>query len=204
MPNSIIKKQGILQQANDWKLQADLDKKLQSQDIVQTSLKPDIVIQSAATSSLSLSNWQLLGRKDARVHMKWRKQSKQTYQLCAKNVDGNLAVPSRGGLSGLSSTISMDHIELPRHCRKTTQSCSKSARTSCRKSIQLAMVEKRPEELEAIQWGVVIIWSLLIRRHESVMSLKDRMCMCRVLFQTFVSYRLKIVKQYMAVMSCIL
>ena len=121
MPTSIIKKQGILQQANDWKLQADLDKKLQSQDIVQTSLKPDIVIQSAATSSLSLSNWQLLGRKDARVHMKWRKQSKQTYQLCAKNVDGNLAVPSRGGLSGLSSTISMEHIELPRHCRKTTQ-----------------------------------------------------------------------------------
>ena len=54
MPTSIIKKQGILQQANDWTLQADLDKKLQSQDIVQTSLKPDIVIQSAATSSLSL------------------------------------------------------------------------------------------------------------------------------------------------------
>ena len=27
----------------------------------------------------------------------------------------NLAVPTRGGLSGFSNTISMDHIELPRH-----------------------------------------------------------------------------------------
>jgi len=38
----------------------------------------------------------------------------------------------------------------------------------------LAMVEKRPGELEAIQWGVVIIWSLLIRRPESVLGFKDR------------------------------
>ena len=35
------------------------------------------------------------------------------------------------------------------------------------------MVEKRPGELEAIQWRVVIIWSLLIRRPESVLGLKD-------------------------------
>ena len=34
---------------SDWTLQADLDKKLQIPDIVQTSLRPDIVIQSIAT-----------------------------------------------------------------------------------------------------------------------------------------------------------
>ena len=67
----------------------------------------------------------------------------------------NLAVSSRSGLSRLSSPIGIDNIELPSHCRKTTKSCSESAGTSFRKSIQLAMVEKRPGELKAIQWGVV-------------------------------------------------
>jgi len=42
----------ILQQASDWTLQADLDKKLQFPNIVQTSLRPDIVIQSTATKCL--------------------------------------------------------------------------------------------------------------------------------------------------------
>ena len=49
MPTSNAKKQGILQQASDWTLQADLDKKLQFSDIVQMVLRPDIVIQSTAT-----------------------------------------------------------------------------------------------------------------------------------------------------------
>jgi len=46
MPTSSTKKQGIIQQANDWVLQADLHRKLQFPDIVQTSLRPDIVMQS--------------------------------------------------------------------------------------------------------------------------------------------------------------
>jgi len=37
IPTSNAKKQGILQQASEWTLQADLDKKLQFTDIVQTS-----------------------------------------------------------------------------------------------------------------------------------------------------------------------
>ena len=44
MPTSNAKKQCILQQASDWTLQANLDKKLQFPDIVQTSLRPDNVI----------------------------------------------------------------------------------------------------------------------------------------------------------------
>ena len=52
MPTSNSKKQDILQQASDWTIQADLDKKLQFPDIVQTSLRPAIVIQSQSTLSL--------------------------------------------------------------------------------------------------------------------------------------------------------
>ena len=52
MPTSSAKKQGIIQQASDWTLQADLDKKLQVPDVVQTSLRSDVVIQSTATKRL--------------------------------------------------------------------------------------------------------------------------------------------------------
>jgi len=52
MPTSNAKKHGILQQASDWTLQADLGKKLQFPDIVKTSLRPDIVIKSTATKRL--------------------------------------------------------------------------------------------------------------------------------------------------------
>jgi len=38
--------------ASDWTLQADLGKKLQFPDIVKTSLRPDIVIQSTAKKRL--------------------------------------------------------------------------------------------------------------------------------------------------------
>ena len=47
MPISNTTKQGIIQQATDWTLKADLDKKLQFP--IQTSIRPDIVIQSTAT-----------------------------------------------------------------------------------------------------------------------------------------------------------
>ena len=52
MPTSNAKKQDILQQASEWTIQTDLNRKLQFPDIVQTSLRPDIVIQSAATKRL--------------------------------------------------------------------------------------------------------------------------------------------------------
>ena len=67
MPTSNAKKQGILQQASDWILQADLDKKQQFPKIVQTSLRP--VIQSTATKCLVIVEGQYLGRKGARAHM---------------------------------------------------------------------------------------------------------------------------------------
>ena len=108
----------------------------------------------------------------------------------------NIAVPCRGRLSWFSSTISMDHIELIGHSRKTTQSCSESARTSCnesartscsenartscRKSTQLTLAQNTTWELDAIQWRVVILWSLLFNRPESVLCLIDRNTLCRV------------------------
>ena len=52
MPTSITKKQDISRQASDWTLQADMDNKMQFPEIVQTSLRPDIVIQSTATQRL--------------------------------------------------------------------------------------------------------------------------------------------------------
>ena len=69
MPTSNAKKQGILQPASDWTLQADLDKKLQFPDIVQTSLRPDIVIQSTAIKQLVIVELTVLGRKGTRAHM---------------------------------------------------------------------------------------------------------------------------------------
>ena len=53
----------------------------------------------------------------------------------------NMAVPCRGRLSWFSSTISMDHIELIGHSRKTTQNCSESARTSCNESARTSCSE---------------------------------------------------------------
>ena len=52
MPTSITKKQDISRQASDWTLQADMDNKMQFPEIVETSLRPDIVIQSTATQRL--------------------------------------------------------------------------------------------------------------------------------------------------------
>ena len=69
MPTCNAKKQGILQQASDWTLQADLDKKLQFPDIVQTSLRPNIVIQSTAIKQLVIVELTVLGRKGTRAHM---------------------------------------------------------------------------------------------------------------------------------------
>ena len=109
-------KKGILQQARYWTLQADLDKKLQFQDI------------------------RCIRNEESQVH-------RPTHSV-QRVWMANLSVPRRSGLSGISS---MGHIELLMHSRKTTQSCSESARTSCRMSIQLAMAKKRSRELEAIQ-----------------------------------------------------
>jgi len=91
MPTSNAKKQGILQQASDWTLQADLDKKLQFPDIVQTSLRPDIVIQSTATKRLVI----------VELTLPWEERSQGAYELIkakytylqlnsVKSVDGKL------------------------------------------------------------------------------------------------------------------
>jgi len=52
MPTSNTANQCTIQQASDRTLQADNDKKLQFPEIVQTSLGPDIFIQSTATTYL--------------------------------------------------------------------------------------------------------------------------------------------------------
>mgnify|MGYP006890270436 FL=1 len=86
--------------------------------------------------------------------------------MCAFPVEvGCRGVPEQSVWTTLSS------LDIP-GSRKTTQSCSESAPTSCRKSIQLVMVEKRPGVLETIQWGVVILWSLLICRTERYETLE--------------------------------
>ena len=140
-------------------IQADLDKKLQFQDIVQTSLRPDIVIQSTTTKH---PNWlvelvELTVRWEKRCIWNEESQVHRPTHSVQRVWMAKLAVPSRSGVSGFSS---MDHIELLRHSRKTTQSYSESTQTSCRKSIQVDTAKQRPRELEAIQWRVVIIWSL--------------------------------------------
>ena len=71
MPTSHAKKQGILQQASDWTLEADLDKKLQFPDIVQTSLRPDFPAQSVWTT---LSFLGIVGRQ-SRAAVKALKQA---------------------------------------------------------------------------------------------------------------------------------
>jgi len=89
MPTSNAKKQGILQQASDWTLQADLDKKLQFPDIVQTSLRPDIVIQSTAIKQLVIV--ELTVPWEERCQSEYElKKSTPTYKLCVKSVDGKL------------------------------------------------------------------------------------------------------------------
>ena len=71
MPTSNAKKQGILQQASDWTLQADLDKKLQFPDIVLTSLRPDIVVQSTATQCLFI----------VELTVPWEERCQSPYEL---------------------------------------------------------------------------------------------------------------------------
>ena len=87
MPTSNAKKQ----QASDWTLQADLDKKLQFSDIVQMVLRPDIVIQSTATKRLVI----------VELTLPWEERSQSAYELkkakytylqlnSVKSVDGKL------------------------------------------------------------------------------------------------------------------
>ena len=45
-------KSGILDQAKDWQLEVDLDRQLRFPEIVQTNLKPDIVLWSAAMKKI--------------------------------------------------------------------------------------------------------------------------------------------------------
>ena len=95
-------KKGILQQARDWTLQADLDKKLQFQDI------------------------RCIRNEESQVH-------RPTHSV-QRVWMANLSVPSRSGLSGVSS---VDHIELLRHSRKQHRAAVKALGTSCRMSIQV-------------------------------------------------------------------
>jgi len=71
MPTSNTKKQGIIQQARGWTLQADLDKKLQFSDIVQTSLRPNIVIKSTATKRLVIVG----------LTVPWEERCQSAYEL---------------------------------------------------------------------------------------------------------------------------
>ena len=71
MPTTNAKKQCILQQASDWTLQADLDKKLQFTHIVLTSLRPDIVTQSTATKRLVI----------VELTVPWEERCQSAYEL---------------------------------------------------------------------------------------------------------------------------
>ena len=46
-------KSGILNQAKDWQLEVDLDRKLRFPEIVPTNLRPDMVLWSAATKKIN-------------------------------------------------------------------------------------------------------------------------------------------------------
>ena len=69
MRTSNIKKQGMLQQANAGVLQSDQDKKLQFQDIIQTTLRTDLVIQLAATKRFVIMELIVPWGNDASAHM---------------------------------------------------------------------------------------------------------------------------------------
>ena len=87
MPTSNAKKQGIIEQASDWTLQAGLDKKLQFPDIVQTSLRPDIVIQSTATKRLVI----------VELTVPWEERCQSAYELNkAKYTDLQTLCKDRG------------------------------------------------------------------------------------------------------------
>ena len=106
MPTSNIKKQSILLQASDCTLQADLVKNCNFQT---SSIR--LSIQSMTTKHLVI----------VKLTVSWEEMCQSAYELKkAKYTDlhtdlqrawmANLTVPSRGGLSRLSSTIHMDHI----------------------------------------------------------------------------------------------
>ena len=87
MPTSNAKKQGIIEQASDWTLQAGLDQKLQFPDIVQTSLRPDIVIQSTATKRLVIEE----------LTVPWEERCQSAYELNkAKYTDLQTLCKDRG------------------------------------------------------------------------------------------------------------
>ena len=87
---SNTKKQGIPQQASDWTVQANLDKTLPFPDIVQTSLRPDIVIQSTATKRLEIVELTVHWEERCQSACELKKPSTQTHILCVKSVVGKL------------------------------------------------------------------------------------------------------------------
>jgi len=101
MPTSNIKKQGILQQSNDWTLQADLDK-----EAAIPRHRPKVSQTRHCHPERCRSTYEM---KKAHTKVHIPTNSVQRAWLA------NLFVPSRGVLSEFSSTIKMYHIELPRH-----------------------------------------------------------------------------------------
>ena len=96
---------------------ATLHKKLHSPEIVQTSLRPDIVIQSTATKRLVIVELTVPWEERCQSAYEIEEPSTPTYKLCKELVDAKLGCSCRGWLSGFSSKISVDTIEFPRHTR---------------------------------------------------------------------------------------
>ena len=150
----------------------DLDKKLQFPDNVQTSLRPDIVIQSTATKRLVI----------VELTLPWEERCQSAYELKkAKYTDLQTLCKERGWLfqvevgcwgfpaQSVWTTLSSLGI-VGRQRRAAVKALGQAAE---RASSWLWL--KRPGELEAIQWGVVIIWLLLSWSAAlSVLGLKDR------------------------------
>ena len=147
MPTSNTANQCTIQQASDRTLQADNDKKLQFPEIVQTSLGPDIFIQSTATTHLVIvERTRFLWGEITWCIGKTKKPFTQTYWQRAWMANHKL-FPADLCFSRIPSSICINHTELLWQSRKKPIELRSN-------TFQNDMVEKRAGEREAIQWGV--------------------------------------------------
>jgi len=65
-----VQKTGLLQVARHWEMKVDLRQKLVFPDVVQTSLRPDIVIWSTIPKMMILVELTVLGKKERVRQMK--------------------------------------------------------------------------------------------------------------------------------------
>ncbi|XP_021365777.1 uncharacterized protein LOC110458420 [Mizuhopecten yessoensis] len=137
---------GILEGAEAWEMRVDLGKKLVFPDVVQTTLRPDVVIWSAESRQIIVIEL----RSGAIRPMREREPSIRSSWNNVGSEGGFLAVSCGGRMQRVPGTLSLEDIAGCGISWKDTQDGGAQASRGCRARIMLVVEQTGGERLEAI------------------------------------------------------